>query len=78
MASVLAGIITSIDGYITGPNDGPGIGLGENGEGLHYWVFGGPVDLCRGGAPRADWRGRRLVDRHHVEDRGGRRLTRDV
>ncbi len=42
MASVLAGITTSIDGYIAGPNDGPGVGLGENGERLHYWVFGGP------------------------------------
>jgi dihydrofolate reductase len=42
MAKVLAGITTSIDGYITGPNDGPGMGLGEGGERLHYWVFGGP------------------------------------
>ncbi len=42
MASVLAGITTSIDGYIARPNDGPGVGLGENGERLHYWVFGGP------------------------------------
>jgi dihydrofolate reductase len=42
MSEVLAGITTSIDGYITGPNDGPGKGLGEGGERLHYWVFGGP------------------------------------
>jgi dihydrofolate reductase len=41
MAKVLAGITTSIDGYITGPDDGPGKGLGETGERLHYWVFGG-------------------------------------
>jgi dihydrofolate reductase len=40
--SVFAGITTSIDGYITGPDDGPGKGLGEGGERLHYWVFGGP------------------------------------
>ena len=32
----------SVDGYITGPDDGPGKGLGEGGERLHYWVFGGP------------------------------------
>jgi hypothetical protein len=31
-----------VDGYITGPDDGPGKGLGEGGEHLHYWVFGGP------------------------------------
>ena len=42
MTKVAAGITTSVDGYITGPNDGPGIGLGEGGERLHYWVFGGP------------------------------------
>ena len=42
MAEVLAGITTSVDGYITGPNDGPGKGLGDGGERLHYWVFGRP------------------------------------
>jgi dihydrofolate reductase len=42
MTKVLAGITTSLDGYITGPNDGPGRGLGDGGERLHYWVFGGP------------------------------------
>ena len=42
MSKVVAGITTSIDGYITGPDDGPGKGLGEGGERLHYWVFGGP------------------------------------
>jgi dihydrofolate reductase len=42
MPKVTAGITTSVDGYITGPNDGPERGLGEGGERLHYWVFGGP------------------------------------
>jgi dihydrofolate reductase len=42
MTKVAAGITISLDGYITGPNDGPGRGLGEGGERLHYWVFGGP------------------------------------
>ena len=42
MTKVLAGITTSVDGYIAGPNDRPGKGLGEGGERLHYWVFGGP------------------------------------
>jgi dihydrofolate reductase len=42
MTKVLAAITTSVDGYIAGPNDGPGKGLGEGGERLHYWVFGGP------------------------------------
>jgi len=42
MTKVTAAITISLDGYITGPNDGPGQGLGEGGERLHYWVFGGP------------------------------------
>jgi len=42
MTKVLAGITISVDGYVAGPDDGPGKGLGEGGERLHYWVFGGP------------------------------------
>ena len=42
MGTVAAGITMSVDGYITGPDDGPGRGLGVGGERLHYWVFGGP------------------------------------
>ena len=40
--TVTASITTSVDGYITGPDDGPDAGLGVGGERLHYWVFGGP------------------------------------
>ena len=58
--SVIANITTSVDGYITGPDDGPGKGLGEGGERLHYWVFGGPWSYEDGprGEPTgddADW-----------------------
>jgi dihydrofolate reductase len=42
MAKIIAAITMSLDGYITGPDDGPDKGLGEGGERLHYWVFGGP------------------------------------
>ena len=42
MTKVLAAITTSVDGYVAGPNDRAGQGLGEGGERLHYWVFGGP------------------------------------
>jgi dihydrofolate reductase len=41
MTKVLAAITTSVDGYVAGPDDKPGKGLGEGGERLHYWVFGG-------------------------------------
>jgi len=53
MTKVVAGITTSIDGYITGPHDGPGKGLGEGGERLHYWVFGGPWTYGEEGKPEA-------------------------
>jgi dihydrofolate reductase len=56
MTKVIAGITTSIDGYIAGPDDGPGKGLGEGGERLHYWVFGGPwsYDAEPKGGPTGD------------------------
>ena len=42
MGKVIASITTSVDGYVTGPDDKPGTGLGVGGERLHYWAFGGP------------------------------------
>jgi hypothetical protein len=36
VTKVAAGITVSVDGYITGPGDGPGCGLGTGGERLHY------------------------------------------
>src|SRR3712207_4268338 len=42
MGKVIASITTSVDGYVTGPDDGPVYGLGRGGERLHYWVMGGP------------------------------------
>jgi dihydrofolate reductase len=42
MGKVVAAITTSVDGYVAGPDDGPGQGLGKGGERLHYWVLGGP------------------------------------
>ena len=42
MGKVIASITTSVDGFITGPDDGPKYGLGKGGERLHYWVMGGP------------------------------------
>jgi dihydrofolate reductase len=52
MTKIIAAITMSVDGYITGPDDGPGKGLGEGGERLHYWVFGGPWSYDRG--PRGE------------------------
>jgi dihydrofolate reductase len=56
MTKVLAGITTSVDGYVAGPDDGPGKGLGEGGERLHHWVFGGPwtYDALPEGGPAGE------------------------
>jgi dihydrofolate reductase len=42
MNKVIAAITTSLDGYVVGPDDHAGQGLGIGGERLHYWVMGGP------------------------------------
>jgi dihydrofolate reductase len=42
MSRLVADITMSLDGFITGPDDAPGRGLGERGEVLHNWVMGGP------------------------------------
>jgi dihydrofolate reductase len=63
MGKVVGGITMSMDGFVTGPNDRLGAGLGDGGERLHYWVFGGPWtygDEARGSASD--------VDREYLED----------
>ena len=54
MGKVVAAITTSVDGYITGPDDGPELGLGRGGERLHYWVMGGPWTYESEREPGAD------------------------
>ena len=39
MAKLIAGITISLDGYVTGPNDRVGAGLGDGGDHrLHFWI----------------------------------------
>src|SRR6476659_3218559 len=52
MTKVLAAITMSMDGYIAGPNDRLGAGLGDGGEALHYWIFGGPWTYDNEGGSR--------------------------
>ena len=78
MTKVIAGITTSVDGYIAGPDDGPGKGLGEGGERLHYWVFGGPwtYDAEPRGEPAGEdaaW-----LEEAMARARRHRRRTRDL
>ena len=62
MSKVIAGITMSLDGYVTGPNDRLGAGLGDGGERLHYWVFGGPWTYGDEAGPPAE------VDREYMDD----------
>lgn len=39
MTRIIADISISLDGYVTGPDPGPGNGLGTGGEALHTWAF---------------------------------------
>ena len=78
VTKVIAGITTSVDGYIAGPDDGPAKGLGEGGERLHYWVFGGPWSYAEEPRGEATGRGRRVAVGRDVEDRGDRRRALDV
>ena len=63
MGKVIAGITMSLDGFVTGPNDRLGAGLGDGGERLHYWVFGGPWTY--GEDPSGSAEG---VDKAYVEE----------
>jgi len=77
MAKVVASITTSVDGYITGPDDGPGKGLGEGGERLHVWVFGARgATTMSPAASRAAGRG--VARGGLVADRRGGRRTLDL
>src|SRR2546426_5322890 len=62
MGRVISGITTSLDGSITGPNDGAGTGLGEGGERLHYWVFGGPWSYGREASGEATGADKEFLD----------------
>jgi hypothetical protein len=46
MTIVVADISVSLDGFVTGPDAGPGNGLGTDGEPLHTWALDSddPVD----------------------------------
>jgi hypothetical protein len=38
MAKSVLSMSMSLDGFITGPDDGPGNGLGNGGDRLHEWL----------------------------------------
>ena len=45
MGKVILDITMSLDGFIAGPNDGPGRPLGDGGERLFAWYFSGDTEF---------------------------------
>ncbi len=45
MGKVVFNMTMSLDGFVAGPNDGPGNGLGDGGERLFNWYFQGDTEL---------------------------------
>ena len=46
MSAAVLYMSMSLDGFVAGPNEGPGNGLGDGGHRLHEWAMpGGDVDL---------------------------------
>ncbi|MGE5136840.1 MAG: dihydrofolate reductase family protein [Gemmatimonadota bacterium] len=52
----------SVDGFIAGPNEGPGNGLGDGGHRLHEWFLPGPGADRQGAAERLTGVNREVTD----------------
>jgi hypothetical protein len=52
----------SLDGFIAGPNEGPGNGLGDGGHRLHEWLMTGDGDVDLGAIRRSGGVNGQLVD----------------
>jgi dihydrofolate reductase len=50
MAKSVLDMSMSLDGFVAGPNETPGNGLGDNGGRLHWWFAGG-AETEHGGVP---------------------------
>jgi len=62
MAAVVVDISMSLDGFVAGPDDGLGRGLGEGGEPIHNWVMGGSWSYDGGTPFQASGVDRDIVD----------------
>lgn len=45
MGKVVFNMTMSLDGFVAGPNDGPGNGLGDGGDQLFQWYFSGNTEV---------------------------------
>jgi dihydrofolate reductase len=51
MSATVLYMSMSLDGFIAGPNDGRGNGLGDDGHRLHEWLFAGDAPSRPSGVP---------------------------
>jgi dihydrofolate reductase len=52
MGKVVFNMTVSVDGFVAGPNDRPGNGLGDGGDDLFNWYFSGDTEISVGsGSP---------------------------
>jgi dihydrofolate reductase len=54
MSATVLYMSMSLDGFIAGPNEGPGNGLGDGGHRLHEWIFTGAAPEHSGVPGRPD------------------------
>src|SRR4028119_1267383 len=74
MGKVTTGLSMSLDGFVAGPNDGPGSPLGDGGERLFAWYSGGDTDRIQAAWYRDGVRG--LVAQRRAPSGGARQNGR--
>lgn len=62
MSSTVLYMSMSVDGFVTGPNDGPGNGLGDDGHRLHEWFGMDPEGSHNEAADRLTGVNREVMD----------------
>ena len=62
MSKAVLSMSMSLDGFIAGPDDGPGNGLGDGGHRLHEWILTGAEAGHREAVDRLDGVNREVMD----------------
>lgn len=62
MSTAVLSMSMSVDGFIAGPNDGPGNGLGDGGHRLHEWFMRPSDTTHKGAADRLPGVNREIMD----------------
>ena len=62
MSATVLYMSMSLDGFIAGPNAGPGNGLGDDGHRLHEWILSGAEAGAKGLPARPEGVNGQVVD----------------